>query len=46
MREYESFSRYESRNFAFFIINDYLSHAQLKKIKKIQWALAGLPMRW
>ncbi len=25
------------------IINDYLSHAQLKKIKKIQWVLAGLP---
>ncbi len=26
-----------------FIINDYLSHAQVYKIKNSQWALAGLP---
>ncbi len=27
-----------------FIINDYLSHAQVNKIKNSQWALAGLPI--
>jgi hypothetical protein len=27
----------------FFIIKDYLSHAQVDKIKNSQWALAGLP---
>ncbi len=27
----------------FFVLNDYLSHAQVNKIKKNQWALAGLP---